>query len=47
MLTLYACRDKTVVGGAAIGAPKALANLRRLLGSPLRLEDAFEAFSAA
>jgi NADPH-dependent 2,4-dienoyl-CoA reductase/sulfur reductase-like enzyme len=47
MLALYARGDETVAGGAAIGAPKALANLRRLLSSPLRLEDAFEAFSAA
>jgi 3-phenylpropionate/trans-cinnamate dioxygenase ferredoxin reductase subunit len=47
MLTLYARDDGTVAGGAAIGAPKALANLRRLLGSPLRLEDAFTAFAAA
>jgi NADPH-dependent 2,4-dienoyl-CoA reductase/sulfur reductase-like enzyme len=47
MFALYARGDETVVGGAAIGAPKALANLRRLLRSPLRLEDAFQAFSAA
>jgi 3-phenylpropionate/trans-cinnamate dioxygenase ferredoxin reductase component len=47
MLTLYARDDETVTGGAAIGAPKALANLRRLLASPPRLEDALEAFAAA
>jgi len=47
MLALYSRGDETVAGGAAIGAPKALAHLRRLLSSPLRLEDAFEAFSAA
>jgi 3-phenylpropionate/trans-cinnamate dioxygenase ferredoxin reductase component len=47
VLALYTSGDDTVTGGAAIGAPKALAKLRSLLGSPLRLQDAVEALSAA
>jgi 3-phenylpropionate/trans-cinnamate dioxygenase ferredoxin reductase component len=43
ILTLYARPDDTVVGSAAIGAPKAIAKLRTILRSPLSVKDAIDA----
>jgi 3-phenylpropionate/trans-cinnamate dioxygenase ferredoxin reductase component len=45
ILVLYTRPDSTVLGAAAIGAPKAIAKLGIILRSPLRFEDAVDAIA--